>query len=1137
MMGGFFRKALQAAALIAYIVIPTVSLAQDYLYDQWGVKEGLPQNTINQILQTSDGYIWLATEGGLARFDGINFTTFNTENTPALSGNRINILRENNNGDLLIGSYRGGLTIYRNNEFFHLSEPESLRKKSIYQFVIDPENQLWLYISNEVDLIALDADTYKPITDIKQPVWRDVGGDYSLHDVHHPISFDSVAFVHAAPYSENERLAPKKQIRLRRSAAGRSPETAWVMDDKNLYRCVDFQCTESYPIPGEVYRKNTAQIFTRINDKIYIGVIINPDLLVFDIPTKTFSTVEASSICPNGSIFNVYADRENNIWFATSICGLIKAKPPRFSYLADENSVPIQNFYPIKRDDQGRILIGTISDDLYIFDEDHNYVEPPEYLPDIGSFVSSIETLNGAVYYNLVIHNHILKWENDQIERIYYTDSIPRYAHALFATRKGSLLVGTQSGVFEMVNDQLVPHPVSTLTELHNVSVFHEDSNDRFWVGSDQKIVCYNPANGQIEFNSDAFTNEDRFYRGMHSDSHGRVYVGSYGFGLHIIDGNKLHHITTRNGLAENVVSTITEDSNGYIWFTGNIGLSRIKKSELMEVLSGDRKKLNTVLYNEQTDGLRTGEFNGGIQQSKCWLGGERYIFPSMKGAVIVDFADMQFNTLPPPVHIEKLSYNDSTILAGPAVEMPYADGRLDIFYTALSFVSPKNVRFKYRLEGYDEGWIDAGAERKTSYSKIPPGEYTFRVIASNNEGVWNEEGSEMAIHIVPPFYMTWWFRTGAIIIGFLLTVFAVSRIIAFRRKRERDKSALMDILPDLVFKMDRNGHFLDIYGNPENLTKPIPKTGERLIDDLLPGGLTPEAQQLIDRAFETGAMQEHTYSVNGEKSFESRYIAIDRHEVLCIIRDITEEKEAERQIRKSEKKLLKALEKEKELLKAITRQQKMQLEAIVNTEEKERKRIARDLHDGVGQLLSSVKINLGVAKEYIAKSKLAETTELVDKSRTAIDEITEELRNISYNLLPPSLEQFGLASAIAEEVNKLKSNPELFVHFDNSTTDLKFDPKVEIVLFRVFQELLNNALKHAKASEITIQLIQHKAELVMMIEDNGRGFELRTSVEKKDSSGLKNLYSRIAFIDGKISVDSTPRSGTSIIIEIPLKS
>ncbi|MFN2423854.1 MAG: two-component regulator propeller domain-containing protein [Cryomorphaceae bacterium] len=1134
-MGRIFQFLLIIAA-VGFLVSPPVDLfAQEYLYDRWGVKEGLPQNTVNQVIQTRDGYIWLATESGLTRFDGVEFTTFNTENTPAIKSNRIKILFENNNGDLLIGSHNGGLAAFRENQFFNITGPEVLHNSSVYQFAVDDNNVLWLFVASQTHLIGLYADTYEPVMDVDPPNWHRLSAQLPLHEKFLPLSFDLVGFKDVTSPSGNKRDAPKPQYVVRAAIPGAAANTQWMIDATHLFRCEDFSCTEKFPLP-KAYLDNGAKIFSLVNDKLYLRVTSCPDLLVFDVSSETFSLLNGAEICPNGTVFQVYPDREGNIWYATSICGLVKAKPPRFTYLDAEDRAPVQNFYAIKRDEEGRTLIGTISNDLIIFDADDNLIETPDYLPKIRSFLPSIEIFEGAIYLSVVVYDHIYKWQNDAVERINFTDTIPRHTNAIYASGRGELLVGTQLGVFVMIDGRLEPHPVSGKEPALDVNTFLDDNEGRIWMAGDRKIVCYNPANGRIEFNSDDFTDEDRFYRGMSIDDEGRIYVGSYGFGLHVIEDGRFHRITVGQGLAENVVSTVTEDSKGNIWFTGNIGLSRIVKSDLLELLAGDRKKVSAVLYNEQTDGLRTGEFNGGIQQAKCWLGGERYIFPSMKGAVIVDFADMRFNTLPPPVHIEQLSYNDSLFLAAPKLELTYAAGRLDISYTALSFVSPENVRFKYRLEGYDREWIDAGSERKTSYSKIPPGDYTFRVIACNNEGVWNEEGSAMALSIIPPFYMTWWFRIVAIAFGFFLTIFSVSRIIAFRRKRERDKSALMDILPDLVFKMDRNGRFVDMYGNPDNLTRPIPERYHRSLDDLLPDGLTDEARRLIDRAFETGAMQEHTYEVSGGKTFESRYIAIDRYEVLCIIRDITAAKEAERKIRKGEKKLFKALEKEKELLKAITRQQKMQLEAIVNTEEKERKRIARDLHDGVGQLLSSVKINLGVAREYIAQSKFLETTELVDVSRSAIDEITEELRNISYNLLPPSLEQFGLASAIAEEVNKLKTNPELFVHFDNSTTDIKFDPKVEIVLFRVFQELLNNALKHADASEITIQLIQHKTELVLMIEDDGTGFELRESVEKKDSSGLKNLYSRINFIDGKITVDSTPSSGTSIIIEIPLK-
>jgi signal transduction histidine kinase len=309
-------------------------------------------------------------------------------------------------------------------------------------------------------------------------------------------------------------------------------------------------------------------------------------------------------------------------------------------------------------------------------------------------------------------------------------------------------------------------------------------------------------------------------------------------------------------------------------------------------------------------------------------------------------------------------------------------------------------VRFKYRLEGYNNNWTDAGTERKTSYSKIPPGKYTFRVIACNNEGVWNEEGDSLEIIIVPPFYMTGWFGVSMVLLGLL----AVGLIV---------------------------------------------------------------------------------------------FLIIRRNKKLLL------------------------------------QKQKLQLQAIVTTEDSERQRIAKDLHDGVGQLLSSVKMNMTTAEGQSTDEK---TVKIMRKSKEDIDRITSELRNISYNLMPSSLEKFGLATAMEEEVNKLEDSRTTAFHFNKSIEQERFDPKVEIMLYRLFQEMLGNALKHARATEITVQLLQHGRELQLMVEDDGQGFDLKTGLAKSNSSGLKNLYSRAALINGEIVIDSHPRSGTSIIIEVEIQ-
>jgi len=384
---------------------------------------------------------------------------------------------------------------------------------------------------------------------------------------------------------------------------------------------------------------------------------------------------------------------------------------------------------------------------------------------------------------------------------------------------------------------------------------------------------------------------------------------------------------------------------------------------------------------------------------------------------------------------------------------------------------------------------------------------------------------------------MTVWFKILTVIFTILLLGFIIYKVIESRQKRQRNKSALMDILPDLVIKMDAYGNYLDIYGNPESLIEPAKNLIGKSINQFFSKELISIIENSIDTAIQQNELQQFEYELtlqkNENKYFECRIIAIDKSEVLFVIRDITAAKKANIEINEKELQILKALEIEKKLLQQITEQQKKQLEAIMETEENERRRIATDLHDGIGQLLSGIKINLAVAQEKIHQTDLNNSIELLEKSQQDIIQITNELRNISYNLLPPSLEHFGLSAAINEEVKKLKLNPALTVEFSQYIEQTRFNHKIEITLFRIFQELLNNILKHANASEITIQLIQHEMELIFMMEDNGKGFDLQKGLEKIDSRGLKNLYSRLALIDGKIKIDSSKNAGTSITIEV----
>jgi signal transduction histidine kinase len=655
--------------------------------------------------------------------------------------------------------------------------------------------------------------------------------------------------------------------------------------------------------------------------------------------------------------------------------------------------------YPISVSDDGTIWTGTRENGVLLYDSLFNAKPYPTALTANG-FATSIEACDGNMYFYYISRDYIMRWDGKSARQIPFPDGKAHSTEALFCSQREGLIVGSRDGIFKLNEEnELIKHPLSDLVNIPNITAMHEDAQGRLWIVGNADVACYDPTKNEIVYQFGESDENVRYYRGIEEDSDGVIYVGSYGNGLMVIENGEMHLITTDHGLVENVISSITLDGNGSIWLTGNKGLSRITKEELTAVLDGSIARLNVIFYDEQTDGMRTGEFNGGMQQSKCHLGENRYLFPTLKGAVFIDFDRMMFNELPPPVNVERIIYADSTLFSNDRVTVPYSAGRMDIFYTALSFTSPQNVRFKYRLEGYEEEWTNAGAERKTSYSKLPPGTYDFQVIASNNEGVWNEKGDQLTIEIVPPFYMTTWFKILLVLVGLLLVASITTGVI------RRNKKMLME-------------------------------------------------------------------------------------------------------------------------------KQRLRLEAIVNTEERERHRIAKDLHDGVGQLLSSVKMNLSNTESKLNDKQAAA---MLVQSKKDIDQITTELRNISYNLLPSSLDKFGLAPAMEEQIKKLEDGSDISIHFNNSSKQERFDPKVEITLYRVFQEMLNNSLKHSTASEITVQLLQFGNELQLMFEDNGKGFNLKSGLEKAGSSGLKNLYSRVALINGNMVIDSHPNSGTVIIVEVKL--
>jgi signal transduction histidine kinase len=245
--------------------------------------------------------------------------------------------------------------------------------------------------------------------------------------------------------------------------------------------------------------------------------------------------------------------------------------------------------------------------------------------------------------------------------------------------------------------------------------------------------------------------------------------------------------ITTRNGLFDNIVSRILEDGHGNFWMSGNHGIYRVSRTELNDFAEGRSSSVTSIPYGV-ADGMKTSETNGGGQPAGWKTQDGKLWFPTIKGVVSIDPGNL--NPLPPPVFIEQALVGKTPFDARATIEMRPGQSDLEIHYTGLSLTAPEKVRFKYKLDGYDKDWVDAGSRRVAYFTNLAPGSYTFRVMAANNDGIWSAVEATAQIIVIPPFWRTWWFTFLIVsaIVGALLLLYR-RRIAQLNRARRAQEA------------------------------------------------------------------------------------------------------------------------------------------------------------------------------------------------------------------------------------------------------------------------------------------------------------------------------------------------------------
>jgi signal transduction histidine kinase/ligand-binding sensor domain-containing protein len=738
--------------LLAVMLFARVAAAQ-YHVQSWTTEHGLPQNVVGSVQQTRDGYIWLATPDGLVRFDGVRFTVFDRSNSLGIRSNRFNVLYEAADGAIWAGTERAGVTRYAHGTFTTYTTQDGLPDNHVDGVTGDDAGNVWVLSGHQIML--WDGARFDPA---------------ELHGVTVPF------------YRSNW-----------------NPQVFWASDRQNIHRFTNGQLSVR-PLPAALRGLTNNRFEEDAAGTLWMGTVdrrvarITGSAVRFDeIPDlragigelqTTYRdrtghewplTVSRSLIrywtIPEARdtpiAFNsLLEDREANIWLGADGKGLYRVRQARVTVYSRAQGLIGRNIYPVYADPSGSLWVGAWPSGVSRITNGRmvNYSVSDGLA---SGFVTSLaEDRQGRLW---VAAHHDLNgglrvFDNGRFREVGRT-IVPDQAvvHAILHDRTGASWVGSNVGLARYKDGAVTLLTTADGLAGNDVNTIIEDKDGRIWLGSDGGLTAWQAGVFKSWTERDGLP--DGVIRSLYSDADGVLWIGTYDAGLGRYKDGRFSRFTTREGLYDNGVFQILEDPRGYLWMTSNRGIHRVSKRELNSVADGTQARV-TSLSLGKGDGLLNAECNGGAWPSGATGPNGTLWFPTQDGVAVINPETISASSHPVPARIESVLVDRASVPPGAPVRIVPGQEALEIQYTGMSLVNSERIRFRYRLNGLDHEWVDAGTRRTAYYSHIPPGDYTFAVMAAGSDGVWTSDVATVAIRVVPPFWRTWWFVTLAVAVS-----------------------------------------------------------------------------------------------------------------------------------------------------------------------------------------------------------------------------------------------------------------------------------------------------------------------------------------------------------------------------------
>lgn len=790
---------LSLAAVVALPALDPHKQIGQYGHDSWTAERGLPGESVYQILQSKNGYLWLRTGSGLVRFDGVRFVSMDAE----IGIGPVKAICMSADGDLLLQSMSRTM-VYKNEQFSDYLPPASLTGGIVRAIFESREHEFFV---GEDDFIYRIEKNGKP-TKLRQGTgWISVFFEDHTGKI-------------------------------------------WIAGAFGLFSYSGGKLSE--PIDTAAHGFKITSLTEDHLHRLWAGT--TKGLYRIDGDGSTLTPVRQAGM-PN-LVTAVEEDRQGNVWLGTERSELVRLADRRIAAIDDVRGLTDETVLSLLEDREGSLWIGTASGLDRLRDTDLTTFTRREGLPS-DRVNSAIALRDGSV--DVFTNNGgLARIKNDVVTAYAENAKLPSLSgSALFESRDGSIWIGTTKGLSKIKDEKLTVYSDDSHFASNYISAISEDDESLIFTSTEASpfrfkdgkvlpftirgkataftatpiytLTIYRDPSGILWFGTviglfkqppaepleGSWQGKLNFgISSIFDDHRSSLWLGGYlpGFVQFRVRDGRVTHYTRKDGLFDGFTSRILADDEGNLWMSTDEGIYSASQKALEDFADGKATFIPSRRYG-LPDGMRTTAASGtGSQPGGCKTPDGRLWFTTMKGIVAVDPRHLTHNNLVPPVIVESVVADGVTQSRGGPIEILPGMKAIEIYYTALSLKIPERVRFKYQLEGYDHDWVDPGTRRVAYYTNLPPGKYSFRVIAANDEGVWNDQGASVDIVLRPHFYQTTLFYIACILFVIAVAMAANRRYTRLIRARAEHLSKLVEErtaeLKESHRKLEQLAHF-----------------------------------------------------------------------------------------------------------------------------------------------------------------------------------------------------------------------------------------------------------------------------------------------------------------------------------------